>query len=148
MKKIWLLRWLLGNNIMASVQMTGSTTTELTTQPVQHGHSFCKKTFHKPSYCHHCSDMLWGLIQQGFICEGMSHTNHYNFFNYFSQCHSPKLYIFKKKSVRHSSFSSFFVFSFRRFLEIGICTLLSYLYEINKKQTIKILITKKEHFIR
>lgn len=34
-----------------------------------HGHSFCKKTFHKPTYCHHCSDMLWGLIQQGFICE-------------------------------------------------------------------------------
>ncbi|KAL3278720.1 hypothetical protein HHI36_016251 [Cryptolaemus montrouzieri] len=37
--------------------------------PAAHGHSFCKKTFHKPSYCHHCSDMLWGLIQQGFICE-------------------------------------------------------------------------------
>lgn len=38
--------------------------------PVAHGHSFGKKTFHKPTYCHHCSDMLWGLIQQGFICEG------------------------------------------------------------------------------
>ncbi|XP_056632920.1 diacylglycerol kinase theta isoform X2 [Diorhabda sublineata] len=37
--------------------------------PAAHGHSFCKKTFHKPTYCHHCSDMLWGLIQQGFICE-------------------------------------------------------------------------------
>lgn len=36
-----------------------------------HGHTFGKKTFHKPTYCHHCSDMLWGLIQQGFICEGM-----------------------------------------------------------------------------
>ncbi|KAK9758856.1 Ras association (RalGDS/AF-6) domain [Popillia japonica] len=35
----------------------------------RHGHSFSKKTFHKPTYCHHCSDMLWGLIQQGFICE-------------------------------------------------------------------------------
>ncbi|XP_044743497.1 diacylglycerol kinase theta isoform X3 [Chrysoperla carnea] len=34
-----------------------------------HGHTFGKKTFHKPTYCHHCSDMLWGLIQQGFICE-------------------------------------------------------------------------------
>ncbi|XP_018331439.1 diacylglycerol kinase theta isoform X3 [Agrilus planipennis] len=34
-----------------------------------HGHSFGKKTFHKPTYCHHCGDMLWGLIQQGFICE-------------------------------------------------------------------------------
>lgn len=37
-----------------------------------HGHYFTKKTFHKPTYCHHCTDMLWGLIGQGFICEGMS----------------------------------------------------------------------------
>ncbi|XP_015176652.1 PREDICTED: diacylglycerol kinase theta isoform X6 [Polistes dominula] len=34
-----------------------------------HGHSFAKKTFHKPTYCHSCTDMLWGLIQQGYICE-------------------------------------------------------------------------------
>ncbi|KAJ8321813.1 hypothetical protein KUTeg_000284 [Tegillarca granosa] len=34
-----------------------------------HGHFFVKKTFHKPTYCHHCTDMLWGLIGQGFICE-------------------------------------------------------------------------------
>lgn len=74
-EKIWLVRWLLGNNTMASVQTTtGSNTTDPIPQPVQHGHSFCKKTFHKPSYCHHCSDMLWGLIQQGFICEGMSRS--------------------------------------------------------------------------
>ncbi|XP_069692506.1 diacylglycerol kinase theta isoform X5 [Periplaneta americana] len=37
--------------------------------PAGHGHSFSKKTFHKPTYCHHCTDMLWGLIQQGYICE-------------------------------------------------------------------------------
>ncbi|KAK2580426.1 hypothetical protein KPH14_006173 [Odynerus spinipes] len=37
--------------------------------PASHGHSFSKKTFHKPTYCHNCTDMLWGLIQQGFICE-------------------------------------------------------------------------------
>lgn len=36
------------------------------------GHSFGKKTFHKPTYCHHCSDLLWGLIGQGYICEGSS----------------------------------------------------------------------------
>lgn len=35
-----------------------------------HGHYFTKKTFHKPTYCHHCTDMLWGLIGQGCICEG------------------------------------------------------------------------------
>uniref|UniRef100_A0A0K8SI41 Diacylglycerol kinase n=1 Tax=Lygus hesperus TaxID=30085 RepID=A0A0K8SI41_LYGHE len=33
------------------------------------GHSFTKKTFHKPTYCHHCTDLLWGLLQQGSICE-------------------------------------------------------------------------------
>lgn len=35
-----------------------------------HTHSFAKKTFHKPTYCHHCSDLLWGLIGQGYGCEG------------------------------------------------------------------------------
>ena len=34
------------------------------------GHSFTKKTFHKPTYCHHCTDLLWGILQQGSICEG------------------------------------------------------------------------------
>jgi hypothetical protein len=36
-----------------------------------HGHFFAKKTFHKPTYCHHCTEMLWGLIGQGFVCEGI-----------------------------------------------------------------------------
>lgn len=36
----------------------------------QRTHSFAKKTFHKPTYCHHCSDLLWGLIGQGYGCEG------------------------------------------------------------------------------
>jgi hypothetical protein len=36
-----------------------------------HGHFFMKKTFHKPTYCHHCAEMLWGLIGQGFVCEGL-----------------------------------------------------------------------------
>lgn len=35
-----------------------------------HGHFFCRKTFHRPTYCHHCTDMLWGLIGQGYVCEG------------------------------------------------------------------------------
>lgn len=34
------------------------------------GHSFTKKTYHRPTYCHHCGDMLWGLIGQGYSCEG------------------------------------------------------------------------------
>ena len=36
----------------------------------QHGHSFVKKTFHKPTNCHYCGDLLWGLMGQGYICEG------------------------------------------------------------------------------
>ena len=35
-----------------------------------HGHYFLKKNFHKPSYCHHCSDLVWGLLGQGYVCEG------------------------------------------------------------------------------
>jgi diacylglycerol kinase (ATP) len=35
----------------------------------EHGHYFTKKTFSKFTYCHHCADMLWGLIGQGYICE-------------------------------------------------------------------------------
>ena len=34
------------------------------------GHFFTRKTFHRPTHCHHCTDMLWGLIGQGYVCEG------------------------------------------------------------------------------
>ena len=35
------------------------------------GHCFIKKSFHKPSYCHHCGEMVWGLLGgPGFICDG------------------------------------------------------------------------------
>ncbi|XP_063987789.1 diacylglycerol kinase theta isoform X4 [Diachasmimorpha longicaudata] len=37
--------------------------------PVSHGHSFRQKTFHKPTYCHSCTDLLWGIRVQGYICE-------------------------------------------------------------------------------
>ena len=36
----------------------------------KHGHYFSKKTFHKPACCHQCTELLWGLIGQGFSCEG------------------------------------------------------------------------------
>ena len=44
-----------------------------TTLAYQHGHSFIKKTFHKPTNCHFCSELLWGLMGQGYICEGKYH---------------------------------------------------------------------------
>ena len=37
---------------------------------VQLGHDFRKKTFYKPTYCQHCTDLLWGLKGQGFQCTG------------------------------------------------------------------------------
>ena len=49
-------------------------------QPYEnYGHFFVKKTFRKPTYCHHCVEMLWGLIGQGYYCEGKSHRR--NFIN-------------------------------------------------------------------
>ncbi|PAA62561.1 hypothetical protein BOX15_Mlig019125g1 [Macrostomum lignano] len=41
-----------------------------------HKHSFIKRTFHRPTYCHHCAEMLWGLLSQGFTCSLCSFTVH------------------------------------------------------------------------
>lgn len=34
------------------------------------GHQFVKKTFFSSTYCHHCSELLWGIKGQGYLCEG------------------------------------------------------------------------------
>jgi hypothetical protein len=45
-------------------------------QPYEnYGHFFVKKTFRKPTYCHHCVEMLWGLVGQGYYCEGKQTKN-------------------------------------------------------------------------
>ena len=49
----------------------GSTGSIVTLYQEATSHCFTKKTFHKPVYCHHCTDLLWGIIGQGVICEGM-----------------------------------------------------------------------------
>ena len=62
-------------NQQATESGSNTSSTELATSSTNqpfiqgHGHYFTKKTFHKPTYCHHCADMLWGLIGQGYICE-------------------------------------------------------------------------------
>ena len=49
-----------------------------------HGHFFTKKTFHKPTYCHHCTDILWGLIGVGYVCEGKQFVCRILFFPFAS----------------------------------------------------------------
>lgn len=34
------------------------------------GHEFVKKTYFQPTYCHHCSELLWGIKGQGLSCTG------------------------------------------------------------------------------
>ena len=34
------------------------------------GHCFRRVTLTKPTFCHNCSDFIWGLV--GFLCEGMA----------------------------------------------------------------------------
>lgn len=41
----------------------------------QSGHRFVRKTFTRPTHCHHCTSLLWGLTNQGFICEGRGHID-------------------------------------------------------------------------
>lgn len=37
------------------------------------GHSFTKKTFHKPIYCSFCTEMGWGMFgTTGYLCDGES----------------------------------------------------------------------------
>ncbi|KHJ40318.1 hypothetical protein D918_09624 [Trichuris suis] len=33
------------------------------------GHFFVRKNFGKPTHCHHCCELLWGILSQGYICE-------------------------------------------------------------------------------
>ncbi|CAH3015343.1 unnamed protein product [Porites evermanni] len=42
----------------------------------QSGHRFGRKSFTRPTYCHHCTDLLWGLTNQGLICEVCNFVSH------------------------------------------------------------------------
>lgn len=44
--------------------------TLLPSSRTDHGHYFQRKTFAKPTYCHHCCDKIWGMLTQGYACEG------------------------------------------------------------------------------
>ena len=40
------------------------------------GHEFVKKTYFQPTYCHHCTDLLWGIKGQGLQCTGEPECTH------------------------------------------------------------------------
>ena len=65
------------NNNSSSSTIVGNLHTSNDSQ-IGHGHFFTKKTFHKPTFCHHCTEMLWGLIGQGFVCEGKASAFYLN----------------------------------------------------------------------
>lgn len=46
----------------------------------QSGHRLTKKTFTRPTYCHHCTEMLWGFTNQGYVCEGKLRGEFYEAF--------------------------------------------------------------------
>lgn len=54
------------SSLTAQTQLSSNSASSVS----KHGHYFSKKTFHKPAYCHQCTELLWGLIGQGFFCEG------------------------------------------------------------------------------
>lgn len=35
-------------------------------------HDFHETTYFKPTFCVHCTGLLWGLIKQGWKCKGKS----------------------------------------------------------------------------
>ncbi|KAM3857583.1 LOW QUALITY PROTEIN: protein kinase D4 [Diretmus argenteus] len=35
-----------------------------------HPHSLVVQSYRTPTFCHHCGEMLWGLVRQGLKCEG------------------------------------------------------------------------------
>lgn len=47
------------------------------------GHCMKKVTLTKPTFCHSCSDFIWGLV--GFLCEGESAQNHMDWKHWCSQ---------------------------------------------------------------
>ncbi|CDW55865.1 DAGK cat and RA and DAGK acc and C1 1 domain cont aining protein [Trichuris trichiura] len=40
------------------------------------GHFFVRKNFGKPTHCHRCCELLWGILSQGYICETCNFVCH------------------------------------------------------------------------
>jgi hypothetical protein len=45
-------------------------------------HDFHETTYFKPTFCVHCTGLLWGLIKQGWKCKGkLFNQSLFSFFN-------------------------------------------------------------------
>ncbi|XP_034757026.1 protein kinase D4 [Etheostoma cragini] len=52
---------------LIEVVIAGSASvTEMRTRP----HTLVVQTYRTPTFCHHCGEMLWGLVRQGLKCDG------------------------------------------------------------------------------
>ncbi|KAG9346662.1 hypothetical protein JZ751_006974 [Albula glossodonta] len=52
---------------LVEVVLSGSATvTEMKLRP----HTLVVQSYRTPTFCHHCGEMLWGLVRQGLKCEG------------------------------------------------------------------------------
>uniref|UniRef100_A0A3Q1HI78 protein kinase C n=1 Tax=Anabas testudineus TaxID=64144 RepID=A0A3Q1HI78_ANATE len=52
---------------LIEVIIAGSATvTEMRTRP----HTLVVQSYRTPTFCHHCGEMLWGLVRQGLKCDG------------------------------------------------------------------------------
>ncbi|XP_067435682.1 protein kinase D4 isoform X1 [Thunnus thynnus] len=57
----------LQNGDLIEVIIAGSATvTEMRIRP----HSLVVHSYRSPTFCHHCGEMLWGLVRQGLKCDG------------------------------------------------------------------------------
>ncbi|CAL8325805.1 unnamed protein product [Lota lota] len=63
---------------------------EMETRP----HSLAVHSYRSPTFCHHCGEMLWGLIRQGLKCEGCGLDFHKRCaFQLPNDCRHTKRYI-------------------------------------------------------
>lgn len=58
-------RWFSGS-VWFMVCPGSATVTELRIRP----HSLVVHSYRMPTFCHHCGEMLWGLVRQGLKCDG------------------------------------------------------------------------------
>ncbi|KAF8569380.1 hypothetical protein P879_05998 [Paragonimus westermani] len=53
----------------ASSVQVASTSSSLNRVSTVEGHSFIRRNLHKPACCHHCGEVIWGILSTGFQCE-------------------------------------------------------------------------------